>query len=92
MADCAEPAMWYDSGMTAMKIAITLPEQQLVRVRRAVRAGRADSVSGYISRVLAEQEREESLSEIVRDLIAEHGEPSREDKAWARRVLSRRRG
>jgi Arc/MetJ-type ribon-helix-helix transcriptional regulator len=78
--------------MTATKIAITLPEEQLDRVRRAVRAGRAESVSGYITRVLAEQEREESLRELVQDLIAQHGEPSREEKTWTKRALGRRRG
>lgn len=47
----------YDPSMTRSKIAISLPTDQLVRVHREVRAGRADSVSGYIARVLAEQER-----------------------------------
>jgi hypothetical protein len=79
--------------MTTTKIAITLPEEQLARVHREVRAGRADSVSGYIAQVLAEQERRESLRELLRDLVAEHGEPSREDIKWAKRVLApRRRG
>jgi hypothetical protein len=79
--------------MTTTKIAITLPEEQLARVHREVRAGRAESVSGYIAQVLAEQERRESLRELLRDLVAEHGEPSREDIKWAKRVLApRRRG
>jgi hypothetical protein len=79
--------------MTTSKIAITLPEEQLARVHREVRAGRADSVSGYIARVLAEQERRESLRDVLRDLIAEHGEPRTEDIKWAKRVLaSRQRG
>lgn len=77
--------------MTAAKIAITLPEQQLARVRRAGRAGRADSVSGYIARVWGEHERHESLQALVRDMIAEHGKPTRKDGAWARRVLERRK-
>jgi hypothetical protein len=77
--------------MTVAKIAITLPERQLARVRSVVRSGGADSVSGYITRVLEEQEQEESLRDIVRDLISEHGEPSREERAWAKRALSRRR-
>ncbi len=82
---------WYDAGMTTSKIAITLPEEQLKRVHREVRAGRADSVSGYIARVLAEQERRESLRELLRDLIAEHGEPKQQDIRWAKRALGRRR-
>ena len=77
--------------MTTSKIAITLPEEQLARVHSEVRAGRADSVSGYIARVLAEQERRESLRDLLRDLIAEHGEPKQEDIKWAKRVLAARR-
>lgn len=79
--------------MTAAKIAITLPQEQLARVRRAVRAGRADSVSGYIARVLADEERQESLRDLLRELVERHGEPTQEEKAWAKRVLAgRRRG
>jgi len=39
--------------MTKAKIAISLPKHQLARVHREIRAGRADTVSGYIARVLA---------------------------------------
>ena len=83
--------MWHDHGMTTSKIAISLPEEQLERVQREVRAGRADSVSGYITRVLAEQERRESLRDLLRDVIAEHGKSKEEDIQWAKRVLGRRR-
>ena len=71
------------------KIAITLPPEQLARVRRAVRRGRAPSVSAYIARALAQQDREESLAELLRDLVAEHGEPTVKERQWARRVLRR---
>ena len=77
--------------MTTTKIAITLPEEQLARVHRAVRSGHADSVSGYIARALAEQEREESLRVLLDDLIAQHGEPTQQEKIWAKRALARRR-
>jgi Arc/MetJ-type ribon-helix-helix transcriptional regulator len=72
------------------KIAITLPPEQLARVRRAVRRGRAPSVSAYIARALAQQDREESLAELLRDLVAAHGEPTVKERQWARRVLRRR--
>jgi len=78
--------------MTRSKIAISLPKEQLARVHREVRAGRADSVSGYIARVLAETEQRESLHVLVRDLIRQHGEPSAEDREWAKRALAPRRG
>jgi serine/threonine protein kinase len=81
---------WYDSGMTASKIAITLPPDQLARVRQAVRRGRASSVSAYIAKALAEQDREESLADLLRDLVAQHGEPTAEERRWARRVVGRR--
>jgi Arc/MetJ-type ribon-helix-helix transcriptional regulator len=77
--------------MTAAKIAITLAPEHLTRARAAVRAGRAASVSGYIARAIERQAQEESLEALVRELIAEHGEPSSKDKAWARRVLKHRK-
>ncbi len=79
--------------MTKSKIAISLPRDQLARVHREVRAGRADSVSGYIARVLAEQEKRESLQVLLRDLIEQYGEPGPEDIKWAKRAIApRRRG
>ncbi len=82
----------YDRGMTKSKIAISLPRDQIARVHREVRAGRAGSVSGYIARVLAEQERRESLRELLQDLLEQHGEPSAKDIKWAERALKQRRG
>jgi len=82
----------YDPGMTRSKIAISLPRDQIARVHREVRAGRAGSVSGYIARVLAEEERRESLRELLQDLTAQHGEPSAKDIKWAERALEQRRG
>ena len=63
-----------------------------MRVHREVRAGRADSVSGYIARVLAEDERRQSLRALLRDLIEQHGEPTAKDVKWAERALAKRRG
>jgi hypothetical protein len=79
--------------MTRSKIAISLPKDQLARVHREVRAGRADSVSGYIARVLAEEEKRESLRALLRDLIKQYGKPGAEDIKWAERALApQRRG
>lgn len=81
----------YDSGMTRSKIAISLPKEQLARVHREIRAGRAESVSGYIAQVLAEHEKRESLRVLLRDLIEQHGEPATKDIRWAERALAPRR-
>ena len=78
--------------MTRSKIAISLPKDQLVRVHREVRAGRAESVSGYIARVLAEDQRRQSLRALLRDLVEQHGEPTAKDVKWAERALAPRRG
>jgi hypothetical protein len=75
--------------MTAAKIAITLPQAQLARVRAAVRRGRAESVSAYIAGALAQQDREETLADVLRDMVKAHGEPTPKEKAWARRALAR---
>ncbi len=78
--------------MTSSKIAISLPKDQLARVHREVRAGRAASVSGYIARALEEQEKRESLQVLLRDLIEQYGKPSAKDVKWAERALSPLRG
>ncbi len=77
--------------MTTAKIAISIDRAHLEKVHEAVRVGRAKSISAYIGRAIERQAREDSLQEIVRTLIAEHGEPSAKDKAWAKRVLKRRK-
>jgi hypothetical protein len=82
----------YDDGMTRAKIAISLPKDQLARVHREVRAGRADSVSGYIAQVLAEHEKRESLRVLLLDLIEQYGKPAAKDLKWAERALAPRRG
>jgi hypothetical protein len=78
--------------MTRSKIAISLPRDQLVKVHREVRAGRADSVSGYIAGVLAEHDRRQSLRVLLRDLIDQYGEPAAEDIKWAEHAFAPRRG
>jgi len=76
--------------MTRAKIAISLPKDLLAIVHREVRAGRADSVSGYIAGVLEEQEKRDSLRTLLRDLMEQHGEPASEEIQWAKRMLPRR--
>lgn len=77
----------YDARMTRSKIAISLPKDQLARVRREVRAGRADSVSGYMARALEEQGKRESLQVLLRDLTEQYGKPAAKDIKWAERAL-----
>lgn len=73
--------------MSKEKIAITLDEATLQKVRAEVRARRAPSVSAYISRAVAEQLEDDALTRLVAELKRAHGAPSKEDRTWARHVL-----
>lgn len=74
-------------SMTRQKIAITLPDEQVTAARQAVAEGRAASVSAYISQALARRNADEELAETVAEIYAETGQPTAEERAWARRAL-----
>ena len=69
------------------KIAVSLPDEQVDSIRRAVEQGRAVSVSGCISAAVARAEREDSLAQLLDDLARELGEVSADDLAWADKAL-----
>lgn len=75
------------ADMPTEKIAITLPAEQVAAARRAVTEGRAASVSAYISQALAGRTAEEEMAEVIAEIYAETGQPTEEERAWARRVL-----
>jgi hypothetical protein len=59
-------------------------------MKRQIHPGRAGSVSGYIAEASAKQKRRESLNELLRDLIAQHGKPAAKQIRWAERALQQR--
>jgi Arc/MetJ-type ribon-helix-helix transcriptional regulator len=75
------------TSMIREKIAITLPQEQVAAARRAVTEGRAASVSAYISQALARRDADEEMAETIAEIYAESGQPTEEDRVWARRVL-----
>ena len=77
---------WYDLGMT-QKIAVSLPDEQVVSIRRAVEQGRAPSVSGFISAAIARAQREDDLAQLLDDLDRELGPVDDADLAWADKAL-----
>ena len=77
---------WYDLGMT-QKIAVSLPDEQVVSIRRAVEQGRAPSVSGFISAAVARAQREDDLAQLLDDLDRELGPVDDADLAWADKAL-----
>ena len=72
------------------KIAITLPEEQVVAAKSAVAEGRASSVSAYISESLARRAADEQLLEMLVEMDAQDGGPSPEDYERAERALGLR--
>lgn len=66
--------------MTKSKIAVTLPPALVARARRAVRAGRADSVSAYIAAALEEKTKLDDLADMLAEMLAETGGPLTEDE------------
>jgi Arc/MetJ-type ribon-helix-helix transcriptional regulator len=73
--------------MTRQKIAITLPEEQVARARQAVAEGRAVSVSAFISQALTRNDADAELAKTIAEIYADTGQPTEEDRLWARRVL-----
>jgi Arc/MetJ-type ribon-helix-helix transcriptional regulator len=70
-----------------VKIAVSLPDEQVDAIRRAVDAGAASSVSGYIATAIARSQRQDGLAALLDDLDRELGEPSAADYRWADKAL-----
>jgi hypothetical protein len=56
------------------KLAISLPLRAAEHVRRAVKAGKADSVSSYIARAIEERAKSDD-GDLFEELLAETGGP-----------------
>ena len=82
---------------TSAKIAVSLPRHLADRARRAVRQGRAPSVSAYVSSALEEKIKLDDLSELLEEMLAESGGPltpaerRRADRALGLRPRTRKR-
>lgn len=73
--------------MAKAKIAITLEESTLRKVKAEVRARRAAPVSAYISQAVESRAQGDSMERLIAEMKRERGEPPREAQQWARRVL-----
>jgi antitoxin ParD1/3/4 len=71
------------------KIAVSLPEEQVAAIKRAVASGRARTVSAFISEAVERAQKEDSLAAVLADLDRELGEPSEQAQAWAQAELRR---
>lgn len=62
--------------MTAVKIAISLPEEAVRRVRDAVRSGRAPSASAFIAQAIAHETTRDELRAMLGEMLEETGGPA----------------
>ena len=66
----------HTDGMTrTQKIAVSLPTHIADGARRAVRSGRAESVSAYVAKALEEKVKLDELSALLDEMLAESGGP-----------------
>jgi Arc/MetJ-type ribon-helix-helix transcriptional regulator len=73
------------------KIAVSLPDELVDEARKAVKEGRADSVSGYVAEAMSQRSRRETLAALLDDLDTEFGGPGRDARRWAEQQLRRTR-
>jgi Arc/MetJ-type ribon-helix-helix transcriptional regulator len=75
--------------MSTSKVALSIPAEVLDEAKKEVAAGRAKSLSSFVSAAVEEKLRRDELSALLDAMDAEHGKPGKEAKAWARKVLAR---
>lgn len=62
-------------GMTVSKLAISLPARAAEHARRAVREGRAPSVSAYVASAIEQKAKLDDLATLLDEMLAETGGP-----------------
>jgi Arc/MetJ-type ribon-helix-helix transcriptional regulator len=75
--------------MNSEKVALSMPAEVLRLAKREVAAGRAKSLSSFVSQAVDEKLRRDELRAILDAMDAEHGKPTRAATTWAKRVLKR---
>jgi hypothetical protein len=75
--------------MTAAKVAISIPARVLKEAKQQVRSGHAKSLSALVTEAVEDKVRRNELTEILNQMDAEFGKPSKAALAWAKRVLKR---
>ena len=75
--------------MTTAKVAISIPAGVLKEAKQQVRSGHAKSLSALVTEAVADKVHRNELAEILNQMDAEFGKPSKAAQAWAKRVLKR---
>ena len=70
-----------------MKVAISVPEDLIEDAKRAVEAGLVPSVSAYVAAALTNYRHRQTLRELLDDIQAEIGQPTPQERVWAKQEL-----
>jgi hypothetical protein len=73
--------------MSLKRITISVPAEIAAKASRAAEAGEVESVSAYFAQLAAREPDWVEARRLVDQMIAEAGDLSSEDRAWARAVL-----
>ena len=63
------------TGMTSMKVAVSIPRETFQRAQRAVRRGRAASLSAYVTEALEQKVTLDELDTLLDEMLEESGGP-----------------
>jgi hypothetical protein len=75
--------------MTTAKVALSIPTELLALAKKRVKAGRAKSLSAFVTGAVDEKLRRDDLTQLLDELDARHGAPDKAARAWAKQVLAR---
>lgn len=75
--------------MNSAKVALSMPAEFVRLAKKEVAAGRAKSLSAFVSEAVYEKLRRDELTAILDAMDAEHGKPTKAATTWAKRVLER---
>jgi hypothetical protein len=70
------------------RITITVDEDVLQEAEARVAAGEARSLSAWVAEAMAVRTKRERLADVMADIRAEIGPPSKETEQWVRDVLA----
>ena len=75
--------------MATRKVTITMPEDVLRQARAEVAAGRATTLSAYVSAVVADRAQHDRIEDVVEAILAETGgEATDSERTWVKAVLA----
>ena len=85
--------MRYHQNMdTVTKVTITVPSRLVRKLRRGVAAGKARSLSAYVTDAIEKEIDRDDDQAVLDEILAEHGEPTPAEEAWVADALQKTYG